>query len=144
MLEVMRCRPWLNASRLHETRFFEFDATDRSRLSGYVTRPRNPPSVPPPLLVIFPSGFPGRAQPAFDPEAQVFADLGFVVARLNHRSVAGMKPVDLNELRAGIDRVSIDDAREAIEWLAARNPDRPFDRRRRSGGASRRGDRCRR
>jgi dienelactone hydrolase len=130
VLEVMRRAPWLNASHLHETRFFEFDATYGSRLSGYVTWPRNPPRVPPPLLVIFPSGFPGRAQPPFDPEAQVFADLGFIVARLNHRSVAGMKPVDLNELRAGIDRVSIDDARTTIEWLAARSPERPFDRRR--------------
>jgi alpha-beta hydrolase superfamily lysophospholipase len=80
--------------------------------------------------VVFPSGFPGRAQPAFDPEAQVFADLGFAVARLNHRCVAGMRPEDLNPLRAAVDRVSIDDAQAAIEAIAARNPNRPFDRKR--------------
>ena len=80
--------------------------------------------------MVFPSGFPGRAQPAFDPEAQVFADLGFVVARLNHRSVAGVRAEDLTALRSGIDRVSVDDGRLAIEWIAARMADRPFDRKR--------------
>src|SRR5688500_5438115 len=79
---------------------------------------------------MFPSAFPGRAQPAFDPEAQIFADLGFVVARLNHRGVAGVRPADLTAVRAAVDRVSVDDARAAIEWLAAQNPARPFDRRR--------------
>jgi pimeloyl-ACP methyl ester carboxylesterase len=35
---------------------------------------------------------------------------------------------DLNALRTAVDRVSVEDARAAIEWIAARNPDRPFDR----------------
>ena len=127
-LEILRCAPWLNAAKLNDTRFFEFDAPDGARLSGCLTWPRNPRLGPPPLLVVFPSGFPGRAQPAFDPEAQIFADLGFVVARLNHRSVAGVKGEDLAALRAAADRVSVADAFLAIEWIAARNPDRPFDR----------------
>ena len=75
----------------------------------------------------FPSGFPGRAQPAFDPEAQIFADLGFAVARLNHRSVAGVRAEDHAALRAAVDRMAVDDGRTAIEWLATRYPDRPFD-----------------
>src|SRR5688500_16120388 len=79
---------------------------------------------------MFPSGFPGRAQPAFDPEAQVFADLGFVVARLNHRGVAGVRSEDLTALRAAVDRVTVDDAHLAVEWLTQRMPDRPFDRKR--------------
>src|SRR4029077_9033500 len=67
---------------------------------------------------------------AFDPEAQIFADMGVVVARLNHRSVAGVRAEDLTALRTAVDRVSVDDAVAAIEWIAARNPDRPFDRKR--------------
>ncbi|MDO8543324.1 MAG: prolyl oligopeptidase family serine peptidase [Opitutaceae bacterium] len=129
-LEILRRAPWLNASKLNDTRFFEFDAPDGARLSGYLTWPKKTRRHPPPLLVVFPSGFPGRAQPAFDPEAQVFADLGFVVARLNHRGVAGVRAEDLTALRTAVDRVSVDDVRVAIEWLAQRFGDRPFDRKR--------------
>lgn len=125
--EILRCAPWLTAAKLHETRYFELAAPDGARLSGYLTWPKKPRHHPPPLLVVFPSGFPGRAQPAFDPEAQVFADLGYAVARLNHRSVAGVRAADLTALRAAPDRVAVDDVRLAIEWIAARHPDRPFD-----------------
>jgi dipeptidyl aminopeptidase/acylaminoacyl peptidase len=129
-LEILRRAPWLNASKLNDTRFFEFDAPDGARLSGYLTWPKKPRLDPPPLLIVFPSGFPGRAHAAFDPEAQVFADMGFVVARMNHRSVAGVRTEDLTALRTAVDRVSVDDARLAVEWIAARNPDRAFDRKR--------------
>ncbi len=130
VLAVLHRRPWLQAAKLNQTRFFEFDAPDGVHLSGYVTWPAQPRLNPPPLLVVFPSGFPGHAQRAFDPEAQVFADLGFVVARLNHRCVAGVRNADLNVLRAGVDRVAVDDALKAIEWIARSNADRVFDRKR--------------
>jgi dipeptidyl aminopeptidase/acylaminoacyl peptidase len=128
VVEILHRAPWLAAAKLNETRFFEFAAPDGARLSGYLTWPAKPRVASPPLLVIFPSGFPGHAQPPFDPEAQVFADLGFVVARLNHRSVEGVAARDLNALHKGIDRIAVDDARAAIDWLAAWNPARPFDR----------------
>lgn len=127
-LEILRVAPWLSATRLNETRFFDLAAADGARLSGYLTWPRNPRATPPPLLVVFPSGFPGYAQPAFDPEAQVFADLGFAVLRLNHRSVAGFKPGDLAVLRTAVDRVAVDDARAVMERIATDNPVRRFDR----------------
>ncbi|MES2692915.1 MAG: prolyl oligopeptidase family serine peptidase, partial [Verrucomicrobiota bacterium] len=127
--EILLRAPWLNAAKLNETRFFEFQSPGGVQLSGYVTWPRKPRVAPPPLLVVFPSGFPGRAQPAFDPEAQVLADQGFVVARLNHRCVAGVNAEDHTALRTALERVSVDDARAAIEWLATRYPERPFDRR---------------
>jgi acetyl esterase/lipase len=56
--------------------------------------------------------------------------LGFVVARLNHRGVAGVKAEDVTALRSAVDRVSVDDAQIAIDWIAARMSDRPFDRKR--------------
>ncbi|MSU23074.1 MAG: hypothetical protein EXS32_04540 [Opitutus sp.] len=130
VLEILHLAPWLTAAKLNPTRWFEFDAADGGRLSGYLTWPAKPRLNPPPLLVVFPSGFPGRAQPAFDSEAQVFADLGFAVARLNHRSVGGVNAKDVPALRAAVDRVSVDDARAVIEWIAARNPARPFDHQR--------------
>jgi dienelactone hydrolase len=129
-LEILRCAPWLNAAKLHETRFFEFAAADGARISGYLTWPGKPRVSPPPLVVVFPTGFPGQAQSAFDPEAQVLADLGFAVARLNHRSVAGVRAQDLAPLRAAVDRVSVDDAGTALDGIAAQNPGRPFDRKR--------------
>ncbi len=128
--EILRRAPWLNAAKLHETRFFELTAPDGAPLSGYVTWPGKPRVAIPPLLVSFPSGFPGRAQPAFDPESHVLADLGYVVVRLNHRGVAGVRPQDLDRLRAAVDRVAVDDARAAIAWLATRHPSRPFDQKR--------------
>jgi dipeptidyl aminopeptidase/acylaminoacyl peptidase len=129
-LEILHCAPWLTAASLHPTRWFDFATREGAPLSGYVTWPTKPRVSPAPIVVVFPSGFPGRAQPAFDPEAQVLADLGFVVARLNHRSVAGVKREDLAALRDAPDRVSVDDARAALDWIAARYPTRPFDRQR--------------
>jgi dienelactone hydrolase len=130
VLEILQRAPWLDAAKLNETRFFECDAPDGARLSGYLTWPSKPRQTPPPLLIVFPTGFPGQAQPAFDPEAQVLADLGFAVARLNHRCVAGMRSEDLNPLRAAVDRVSVDDAVTVIEDIATRHPHRPFDHKR--------------
>lgn len=130
VLEIFSQAPWLTAARLNETRFFECDAPDGAYLSGYVTWPKAATSEPPPLLLCLPNGFPGHAQPAFDPEAQIFADWGFVVVRLNHRGVAGVRTADLETLRAAIDRVSVDDALTVIDGIAKRHPDRPFDRRR--------------
>lgn len=130
VLEILQCAPWLEAAKLNETRRFEFAAPDGARLTGYLTWPSKPRLTPPPLIVVFPSGFPGHAQPAFDPESQVFADLGFAVARLNHRSVAGVRPEDTATLRAAPDRVAAADARAAVDWIAAQQPSRPFDRQR--------------
>lgn len=128
VVEILPCAPWLAAGKLNDTRFFEFDAADGARLSGYVTWPGRAPGGPVPVLLVFPSGFPGCAQRAFDPEAQAFADLGFAVVRLNHRGVAGVRPQDLDALRRAVDRVSVGDACAAIEWVAARFPERALDR----------------
>ncbi len=135
VLEILSTAPWLGSTKLNETRWFEFAAPDGARLSGYLTwptlkSPTSPPAEPPPLLVLFPSALTGRVQPAFDPEAQVLADLGFAVARLNHRCAAGILPSDTSTLSTALDRSAIDDARAVIDWFAAQRPERPFDRQR--------------
>ena len=83
--------------------------SDRARANGYALRQRPPHRLshlaaqtarqPTPLLVVFPSGFPVRGEPAGDPEAQIFADLGFAVVRLNHRSDGGVSAEDVTPLR---------------------------------------------
>lgn len=128
MVEVFQRAPWLTAAKLNATRFHEFAAADGAKLSAWLTWPTRPRAAAPPLVVVFPRGFPGQAQPPFDPEAQVLADLGFAVARLNHRAVAGVREEDRAALRAAIDRVAVDDARAAIAWLAAQGGARTVDR----------------
>ncbi len=119
VVEILQRAPWLETAKLNPTRFFEFDGAGGAHHSGYLTWPLKPRLTPPPLLVMFASAPPGRFQPAFDPEAQVFADRGFAVVRLNQRDGAGVTPDN--------GREAVDDARTAIEWIAARNPERPFD-----------------
>lgn len=127
VLEILRRAPWLAASTLNETRFFEFSAADGVPLSGHLTWPAKPRVEPPPLVVVFPSGSAGGVLPAFDPEAELLADLGFVVARLNHRSLASERSGDPSTLRATIDQPAIDDAQSAIDWLATQPSSRPFN-----------------
>lgn len=130
LLEILRRAPWLTAATLNETRFFEFSAPDGAQLSGQLTWPAKPRVEPPPLVVVFPSGSVGGAHPAFDPEAELLADLGFVVARLSHRSVASGRNDIPSTSRTAIDQRVVDDAQSAIDWLAARHSSRPFNVRR--------------
>jgi dienelactone hydrolase len=130
VLEILVSAPWLGAAKLNETRPFACTASDGAPLTGYLTWPAKRRLEPPPLVVVFPSRFPGGGHTAFDPEAQVLADAGYAVLRLNHRGVAGLRAEDLNLLREAIDRVPIADACTALEALASAAPDRPFDRRR--------------
>ncbi len=127
MLEVFRNAPWLNSSELNETRAFEVAGPDGTRLSGCVTWPRAPRLKPPPLLVCFPTKIPGSAQPDFDPESQLLADLGFVVLRPNHRFAKNFSAQDRAALRTGLDRISVDDAAAMVGKLAELFPNRPFD-----------------
>jgi len=129
-LEILRRAPWLSAAKLNDTRYFEFAAPDGARLSGYLTWPKSPRRTPPPLLTVLPAEFPGGLHLPFDPEAEVFADLGFAVARLNHRALGEGRAENSTALRVAGERDLIGDVRTALEGMAARWPDRPFDRRR--------------
>lgn len=128
-VEVLQRAPWLPGNKLHPTRFFECAAPDGSRLTGYLTWPNGHNTAgSTPLIVAFPSGFPAHAQPAFDPESQVFADRGFAVLRLNHRCVAGIDPAHRPALAAALDRVSIGDAVTALAALTQSPSPRSIDR----------------
>ena len=127
VLEILRSAPWLRAADLNATEFFAFDTAQGVHLTGYVTQPRNLRRTPPPVLVCFAAGFPGRPHDEFDREAQVLASMGLVVLRLNHRGVGGFGLAHRNALLEGLDRAPVDDALAAVEWLARQ---RPIDRKR--------------
>ena len=127
LVEFLRRAPWLQSADLHDSMAFEFDTPTGVHLTGYLTLPRTSRLNPPPLLVYFPAGFPARAQPEFDVEAQMLAGLGFMVARVNHRGAVGFGARHRDAIQAGVDRVPVDDVLAAIGWLGERHK---FDRRR--------------
>jgi dipeptidyl aminopeptidase/acylaminoacyl peptidase len=118
MTELTRAAPWLAEGDLHDTRFFDFTAPSGAQLTGYLTLPRTPRINPPPLIIWFASGMPPQPHSEFDPQAQVLADMGFVVCRLNQRGVLGLGTEHLNALRRDLDHASADDAIAAVEWVA--------------------------
>jgi hypothetical protein len=121
LVELMRGAPWLRNADLHETRFFEFAGAGGAQLSGFLTLPRTPRLNPPPLIVWFASGLPPQPHREFDPQAQVLADMGFVVCRLNQRGVLGLGARQREALRRDFDRAPLEDALAAIDWIAARH-----------------------
>lgn len=127
LVEFLRRAPWLRTPDLQESSAIEFDTRAGVHLTGYLTLPRKSRLSPPPLLVYFPSGFPAKAQPEFDRDAQMLAGLGFIVLRVNYRGSTGFGARHRNAIQEGIDRVPLEDVLAATEWLAPRHP---FDRRR--------------
>lgn len=127
MFEVLRSAPWINSTELHAGTTFEFDTPGGVHLSGYLTLPRRPRLDPPPLLIAFADNPLTRAQPGFDREAQVLADMGFVVARINHRGAGGFGVKHRLALRTEGERAPVDDAVAVVNWIAGRQA---IDRRR--------------
>lgn len=120
LIEVTRRTPWLEGVELNDSRSFEFTSRDGARLNGYLTFPRRPRLNTPPLIICFTPGFPAHAHAEFDPEAQMLADMGFIVARVNQRGTLGFGRRHFDTSTAGVDRAPVADALATIEWLAAR------------------------
>jgi hypothetical protein len=118
MTELTRAAPWLKEEELHETEFFEFTAPSGAQLTGYLTLPSTPRLNPPPLIIWFAPGIPPQPHRPFDPQAQVLADLGFVVCRLNQRGVLGLGAEHRDALRRNFDHATAEDAVATIEWIA--------------------------
>lgn len=121
MFEVLRSAPWINASDLHAGASFEFDTPSGVHLSGHLTLPRRPRIQPAPLLIAFSENPLSRAQPGFDREAQVLAEMGFVVARINHRGAGGFGVKHRRAIRTEGERAPVDDAVAVVNWIAQRH-----------------------
>ncbi len=107
MTELTRAAPWLAEKDLHETKFFDFAAPNGARLTGYLTLPHAPRLSPPPLIIWFAPGVPPQPHRAFDAQAQVLADMGFVVCRLNQRGVLGLGAEHRDALRRDFDHARL-------------------------------------
>jgi len=118
VVEVLRRAPWLRNADLHNGTAFAFDTPGGVHLTGHLTFPRQSRLNPPPLLIDFSDGLMGRPLHGFDPDAQALAEMGFIVARINHRGGEGFGVKHRRAIHAGIDRVPVDDALATIEWIA--------------------------
>jgi pimeloyl-ACP methyl ester carboxylesterase len=122
-LEQFRSRaPWLASTELNASTSFAFRTTDGVQLSGYVTLPKDSIVDPPPLLIYCAPGLWDRAAPGFNREAEMLADMGLVVMRLNYRGSAGLGRNHLTAIQEGIDTIPIQDLIAAANWLAASRP----------------------
>jgi pimeloyl-ACP methyl ester carboxylesterase len=72
----------------------------------------------PPLVVWFHDGPGQRVLPGFQSDVQALATMGFAVMQFNYRGSAGFGRRHLNAIRDGFDRVPLEDALAAIEYLA--------------------------
>ncbi len=121
-VEVLRSAPWIRNADLHAALPFEFDPPGGGHLTGHLTFPRKPRLNPPPLLIGFSDGVLGRAPSGFDREAQVLAEMGFVVARINVRGMSGFGRAHRDAIRTEGERAPIADAVAALDWIAAHYP----------------------
>jgi dipeptidyl aminopeptidase/acylaminoacyl peptidase len=121
LAEVVRSAPWLRNSELNAGTPFSFSTAGGTHLTGYLTFPRNPRLKPPPLIIMFSDGLIDRARPGFDRDAQILSSMGFVVVRLNHRGGGGFGLAHRSAIRAAMDKVPVEDAVAAIEWIAQRH-----------------------
>ncbi len=121
VVEVLRVAPWLTPARLHETRPLAWTAPGGLRSEGFVTWPRSARAPSLPLLLRWEDAPGAGGLPGFDAEAQVFADLGFVVLRLGRGSaeVAALAGSDIRRLVASVtgpDPARTVDARRVVAW----------------------------
>lgn len=120
VVEIGRRAPWLSTADLCPSESFELLTPYGARLTGFLTRPRSSRFNPPAALVCFAEDLPGRPHSEFDPEAQVFAALGMLVVRINHRGVRGFGLRHLDALSEAADCIPIDDAVAVLDWLGRR------------------------
>lgn len=119
LIDFLRRAPWLRPADLHKGGTFSFDTAAGVHLTGFLTFPRQPRIDPPPLVVYFPSGFPGQLPTEFDREAQALAEMGVMVLRVNHRGSGGQGMKHRDAISAGVDTVPIEDVLATIDWVAA-------------------------
>lgn len=122
LTEFRRLAPWLKPEDLCAEEPIEFDTPAGVHLTGYLTYPRKSRVSPPPLAIVFPSGFLQRVSAGFDRDAQIYAKMGFVVLRLNARGTSGFGIAHRDAALPGVDRIPVEDAVAAIDWLAGRRP----------------------
>ncbi len=126
LTEILRRMPWLPAETLNVALPFEFVSPAGVSLTGTVTLPRQPRLRRPPLVVLC-RDLTWRDSGGFARAAQALASEGFMVLEVEYRGLSGYGAARRDAIKAGFDRVPLEDIRAAIDWLAPRHE---FDRRR--------------
>jgi dipeptidyl aminopeptidase/acylaminoacyl peptidase len=118
--DFLRAAPWLDPAALNQSVEFSFTTSAGVPLTGYLTLPRRPRISPPPIVVYFPANFAVAGSSPFDPTAQVLAEMGMLVVRVNCRGTDGYGRNFRNAILQGVDRIPIDDALATVEWVLSR------------------------
>ena len=122
LTEYFRRAPWLAGEGQNTTEAFAFDTPAGVHLTGAITRPLRSRITPPPLMLVC-REMPGRRERStFNREVEALADMGFVVAQVNYRGVAGFGAQHRDAAKAAYDRVPIEDLRAAVKWISAHYP----------------------
>jgi pimeloyl-ACP methyl ester carboxylesterase len=122
LTEFLRRAPWLKAEMLNASRDFAFETPAGGRLTGTLTLPRRSRGTPPPL-VLFCRELPGTFErPGFNRDLVALADMGFAIAQVNYRGVAGFGAQHRDAAKAGFDRIPVEDLRAAVAWITSHHP----------------------
>jgi pimeloyl-ACP methyl ester carboxylesterase len=123
--DFLRRAPWLDTAVLNPVTPIAFDSPTGVHLTGTLVLPRHARADPPPL-VLYCRDIPGRGvQPGLDREMQALAGMGFAVAQIDYRGVAGRGAPHRDAVKAGFDRVPLEDLRATVAWLVARRAVNP-------------------
>lgn len=107
--------PNLESKSLANVTPFEFTASDKVKLNGYLTLPKN---IEKPPLVVFPHGGPyARDYQYFDPFVQMMANEGFAVLQVNFRGSTGFGSHYVVRGYQEWGKAMQQDLYDAIDWV---------------------------
>ena len=118
--QLFSATPWLAGTTLNASTAFAFTTPAGVSLSGYLTMPDHPKLTPPPVLVYLQADLWHRAPVGFDATAEMFADMGFAVLRLNYRGAPGFGRKHFDPIKEGLAAAPAVDVLTAIDWLGSR------------------------
>lgn len=119
-VEYLRRAPSLGRSDLNPTEAFAFATRDGGQMTGYLTLPRTPGKVLPPVVVSLHDGPWQRVEPGYDRDAQALATMGFAVVKINYRGSAGFGLAHREAIRLSLDRGPVEDVLATLDWLRPR------------------------
>ncbi len=118
--ELVRRAPWLKDAKFGVKKAIEFQARDRTPISGYLTYPagREPRNLP---MIINPHGGPFgiRQIGGFDSEAEFFASRGYAVLQINFRGSGGYGSTFRSAGHREWGRKMQDDITDGVQWAIA-------------------------
>jgi dienelactone hydrolase len=122
MLEYVRRAPWLSPASANVSKGFSYTTPTGTKLTGYLTLPRNARIQPLPLLVYCHDGPWSRDLPGYDRGAQALATMGFAVLQVNYRGSAGFGRAHLLALRDSGEKVALEDVVATLDWVQKQEP----------------------